>query len=76
MAFLEKGGNLKAYYTVYHFTFVAADFYNDSGFNLYSLSLSMKLNIPKFQCSFTLLTTGCTVGGVTSRYFSLLFLNI
>ena len=40
---------------------VTAD--NGKVFNLYSLSLSMKLNIPKCQCSFTLLTTVCIVGG-------------
>ena len=32
---------------------ISAD-YNDMGFNLYSFSLDMKLNIPKCQCSFTL----------------------
>ena len=58
------------------FTFVVAASYNDSGFNLYNLSLSMKLNIPKCQCSFTLLTTVCSVGGVTSRFLSLVFLYI
>ena len=50
-----------------HFPFVVAAFYNDSGLDLYSLSLTMMLNIPKCQFSFTLLTTACIVGGVTSR---------
>ena len=36
----------------------------------------MKLNIPKCQCSFTLLTTVCIVGGVTSQSLSQVFLNI
>ena len=53
------------------FAFAVAAFYNDSGLSLYSVSLIMKLNIPKFQCSFTLLTTTCIVGGVTSRSLSL-----
>ena len=35
----------------------------------------MKLNIPKFQCSFTLFTTACIVGGVTSRSLSQVFLT-
>ena len=39
--------------TIFEFA-VAAD-NNDNGFNLYNLSLSTKLNIPKCQCSFTLL---------------------
>ena len=51
------------YIPIFEFA-VTAD-YNDKGFNLYSLSLSMKLNIPKFQCSFALLTTVCIVEGVT-----------
>ena len=56
------------------FAFVVAAFYNDSGLNLYSLSLNMmKLNIPKCQCSFTLPTTVCIVGGVTSRSLSQVF---
>ena len=33
----------------------------------------MKLIIPKCQCSFTLLTTECIVGGVTSRFLSQAF---
>ena len=36
----------------------------------------MKLNIPKFQCNFTLFTTACIVGGVTSRSLLQVFLNI
>ena len=36
----------------------------------------MELNIPKWQCSFTLFTTVCIVEGVTSRSLSLVFLNI
>ena len=43
---------------------------NENVFILYSVSLSIKLNIPKCQCSFTLLTTVCIVGGVTSRSLS------
>ena len=42
---------------------------------MHSVSLSMKLNIPKFQCSFTLCTTACIVGGVTSRSLSQVFMN-
>ena len=42
----------------------------DNGFGFYSLSFSMKLNIHKLECSFTLLTTMCIVGGVTSRFLS------
>ena len=49
---------------------VTAD-YNDSGFKVYSLSLAMKLNVPKCQCSFTLLTPVRIVGGVISRSLSL-----
>ena len=44
----------------------AAD-YNDNRLNSYNLSLNMKLNIPKCQPSFTLLTSVFIVGGVTSR---------
>ena len=36
----------------------------------------MKLNIPKFQCNFTVFITACIVGGVTSRFLSQVFLNI
>ena len=36
----------------------------------------MKLNIPTLQCNFTLFTTACIVGGVTSRFLSQIFLNI
>ena len=36
----------------------------------------MKLNIPKFQCNFTVFTTTCIVGDVTSRSLSQVFLNI
>ena len=55
-----------------------AVFYNDSRFNLHSLSVSMKLSIPKCQSYFTLLTTVCivNVGGVTARSLTLVFLNI
>ena len=40
-----------------HFCICSCRFliYNDSGLNFYSLSLTMKLNIPKYQLSFTLL---------------------
>ena len=37
---------------------------------------SIKLNVPKCQCSFTLFRTACIVGGVTSRFLSQVFLNI
>ena len=36
----------------------------------------MKLNIPKYLCNFTPLTTVCIVEGVTSRSHSQVFLNI
>ena len=55
-------------YTIFAFAIAAEN--NDDGLNLYSLSLTMKLNIPKYQCSFTLLTTVCIVGGVTSLSLS------
>ena len=54
-----------------HFRILSAADNNDNVFSLYSLSLSMKLNIPKCQCSFTLLTTVCIIGGVTSHSLSL-----
>ena len=47
------------------FAFVVTGFYNNSQINLYSLSLSMKLTIPKCQRSFTLLTTVCIVGALS-----------
>ena len=64
-----------------HFRFCSAAFYNDSGINLYSVSLNMKSGKwPKFlskcQCCFTLPTTVCIVGDVTSRSLSQVFLNI
>ena len=65
---------LKKEWTIFEFA-VTAD-KNDNGFNLYSLNLTMKLNIPKCQCSITLFTTVCIVGGVTSRSLSQVFLNI
>ena len=43
--------------------------------NLYSLSFSIKLDIPEWQCSLTLLTTLCIVGGVTSRSLSQVILK-
>ena len=60
--------------TIFEFA-VTADS-NDNVFNLYSLSQSMKLNIPKYQCSFTLLSIACIVGSGTSRSLSQVFLNI
>ena len=41
-----------------------------------SLNLNVMINIPKRQCSFTLRTTACIAGGVTSHSLSLVFLNI
>ena len=52
-----------------HFCIAVTAFYNDSG-------LTMKLNIPKFQCNFTVFTTAYIVRGVTSRSLSQVFLNI
>ena len=49
----------------YEFSNLQFPLTNDN--NVFSLSLSMKVNIPKCQCRFTLLTTVCIVGGVTSR---------
>ena len=49
---------------------------NDSGLNLYSVSRTLKLDIPKCQCSFTLFTAVCIVGGVTSCSLSQVLLNI
>ena len=63
-------------WTIDHFRIAVTDFYNDSGLNLYSVSFTMKLNIPKFQCNFIVFTTACIVGGVTSRSLSQVFLNI
>ena len=58
--------------TIFEFA-VAADS-NDNIFSFYSLSLGMKLNIPKCHCSFALLTTVYCLR-VTSRSLSLVFLN-
>ena len=60
---------------IHHFDFAIAVDNNDNIFYLYSLSMK-KLNIPKCQYSSTLLTTVCIVGGVTSRSFLQVFLNI
>ena len=49
------------------FAFLVAADLNDCKFLLHSVSLNMKLNIPKWQCSFTPLTTVCIVEGMTSR---------
>ena len=54
---------------------VAANF-NDNGLSFYSLSLNMKLNIPKYQRSFTVQAAMCIVGGLTSRSLSQVFLNV
>ena len=51
--------------TIFEFE-VTADHY-DNIFNLYSLSLNMKLYIPKCQCGFALYTTVCILGRVNSR---------
>ena len=59
-----------------HFRIAVTAFYNDSGLDFYSVSLTMKLNIPKFQCNFTVFTTAYFVGGVTSRSLSKVLLNI
>ena len=59
-----------------HFRIAVTAFYNDCGLNFYSVSLTMKLNIPKFQCNFTVFTTAYIVGGVTSRSLSKVLLNI
>ena len=65
---------LKKEWTIFEFA-VTAD-KNDNGFNLYSLNLTMKLNIPKCQCSITLFTTVSIVGGVKSCFLTLVILNI
>ena len=63
-------------FAIDHFRIAVTAFHNNSGLNLYIVSLTMKLNIPKFQCTFILFTSACIVGGMIFCSLSQVFLNI